>query len=199
MDPVGAIRLSDEFLDRVDDCYPPARRHRAEEKMSGPAQLAVFVLEDEALIRMMIVQMLEELVHRVIAEAGSIAKALPLAETANFDLALLDINIGGGDSGGIASVIKRRRLPLLFVSGYSPTGLPEPFQGWPVLQKPFSIQWLKMAVEQTMNPPRAHDQPSASSSTKASSETGSYEVRFPDRASTTTSTTIPAGDRSQGQ
>jgi|SRR5580704_3261588 CheY-like chemotaxis protein len=113
--------------------------------------LAVFVLEDEALIRMMIVQMLEELGHRVVAEAGSISAALPLAETADFDLALLDINVGGDDSGDVASAIEHRRLPLLFVSGYNSTGLPEPFQGRPVLQKPFTIRSLKMAIERTMS------------------------------------------------
>jgi len=119
--------------------------------MSAPTQLAVFVLEDEALIRMMIVQMLEELGHRVVAEAGSLSAALALAETAEFDLALLDINIAGSGSDGVASIIERRRVPLLFVSGYNSTGLPEPFSGRAVLQKPFAIQSLKRAIERTLN------------------------------------------------
>jgi CheY-like chemotaxis protein len=42
---------------------------------------SVFVVEDEALIRMMIVDMLEELGHRGVAEAGSIKAAEPLART----------------------------------------------------------------------------------------------------------------------
>ena len=57
--------------------------------MSPAGSLAVFVLDDEPLIRMMIAQMLEELGHYVVAEAGSISDALALAETAAFDLALL--------------------------------------------------------------------------------------------------------------
>jgi CheY-like chemotaxis protein len=56
---------------------------------------SVFLVEDEALIRMMIVEMLEELGHRVVAEAGSIKTAEPLARTSEFDLAVFDINIGG--------------------------------------------------------------------------------------------------------
>ena len=46
---------------------------------------SIFLVEDEALIRMMIVEMLEELGHRVVAEAGSIETAEPLARTSVFD------------------------------------------------------------------------------------------------------------------
>ena len=55
----------------------------------------VFLVEDEALIRLMLAEMIEELGHRIVAEAGSIESALPLAETAAFDIAILDMNIGG--------------------------------------------------------------------------------------------------------
>jgi CheY-like chemotaxis protein len=58
-------------------------------------QAAIFVVEDETLIRMMISEMVEELGHRVVAEAGSIREAQGMAETVEFDLALLDINVGG--------------------------------------------------------------------------------------------------------
>jgi hypothetical protein len=55
-------------------------------------ELSPFLVEDETLIRMMMAQMLEELGHRVIAEAGSVREALSLADTADFDLAPLDVN-----------------------------------------------------------------------------------------------------------
>jgi len=90
------------------------------------AALAVFILEDEALVRMMIIQMVEELGHRVVAEAGSVSEALPLAEQAAFDLALLDINVGGDNSADIAAIVERRSLPFIFVSSYNAAGLPAP-------------------------------------------------------------------------
>jgi CheY-like chemotaxis protein len=95
--------------------------------MSEPGSLSIFILEDEALIRMMIAQMIEELGHRVVAEAGSISQALSLAETTDFDLALLDVNINGHASDDVARVIEQRRLPVIFASGYSSTGLSAPF------------------------------------------------------------------------
>ena len=114
--------------------------------MNTPASASVFVVEDEALIRMMIIQMLEELGHRVVAEAGSFTEGLRLAETAEFDLALLDINVGGYNCESIAQIVERRGLPILFVTGYTSTGLPPPFSDRRVLQKPFRIEVLKKAI-----------------------------------------------------
>lgn len=51
------------------------------------------LVEDEALTRLMIIEMLQELGHQVVAEVGSIQEAKPLARMATFDLAILDINI----------------------------------------------------------------------------------------------------------
>jgi CheY-like chemotaxis protein len=115
--------------------------------MSRPSSLSVFVLEDETLIRMMVVQMIEELGHRVVAEAGTIAEALSLVETADFDLALLDINVAGATSDRVAMIVEQRGLPFIFVSGYTSTGLPAAFAGHRVLQKPFSIPSLRKAIE----------------------------------------------------
>jgi CheY-like chemotaxis protein len=110
--------------------------------------LKIFVLEDEALIRMMIVQMIEELGHRIVAEAGSLSAARSLARSALFDLALLDINVAGDTSADIAAIIEERGLPLIFVSGYSTTGLRPPFHDRRILRKPFSIDALKRAIDE---------------------------------------------------
>ena len=76
-----------------------------------------FLVEDEVLLRMMTVEMLEELGHRVVAEAGTISAAEPLARNADFDMAVLDINVGGTDIAPIAQIIAGRGLPFIFASG----------------------------------------------------------------------------------
>ena len=63
---------------------------------------SVLLVEDEALIRMMLVEMIEEAGHSVVAEAGDLNKGTALATHADFDLAILDINLGGDT----------RRLPV---------------------------------------------------------------------------------------
>ena len=60
----------------------------------------------------MLAAMLEELGHRVAGEAGSIGEACLMAETAEYNLALLDINLSGHDVGPVAEIIAERGLPI---------------------------------------------------------------------------------------
>jgi CheY-like chemotaxis protein len=107
---------------------------------------AIFVVEDEALIRMMLVEMIEELGHRVIADAGNVRDAQALARTAIFDLAILDVNIAGYSISPVAEIIEKRGLPFVFVTGYGPGGQPKEFSERPVLPKPALIAQLGEAI-----------------------------------------------------
>jgi DNA-binding response OmpR family regulator len=66
---------------------------------------------------MMLPDMLEELGHRVIAEAGSGDVGRSLAETEEYDLAILDINLQGLSVQPIADAVRERGLPFFFLSG----------------------------------------------------------------------------------
>lgn len=116
--------------------------------------LSVFLVEDEALIRMMVVEMLEELGHRVVAEAGSIHDAEPLARDSTFDLGVFDINVGGLNIAPVAEIVATRGLPFVFVSGYGPAGRPVSFDDKPVLQKPFSIVEFAKLIDSAVS--RSH-------------------------------------------
>jgi CheY-like chemotaxis protein len=109
--------------------------------------VSVLLVEDEALIRMMIAGMMEELGHIVVAEAGNIADALKLAKSANFSVAVLDINLAGYRVDPVAEIIDQRGLPFVFASGYGAKGLPKSFCDRPVLQKPFLMERLEEAIE----------------------------------------------------
>ena len=91
--------------------------------------LSVFLVEDEVLIRMMVADMLEELGHRVVAEAGDLSRAMKLAQSAVFDLAILDVNLHGEMSFPVAEAIKARQLPLIFSSGYEAKMAPNQYCG----------------------------------------------------------------------
>ena len=113
--------------------------------------VSIFLVEDEALIRMMIVEMLEGLGYRVVAEAGSIQTAEPLARTSVFDLAVFDINVAGFNISPIAEIVAARGLPFIFVSGYGPAGLPVLFRDKPVLHKPFLISAFADMIQSALN------------------------------------------------
>jgi CheY-like chemotaxis protein len=110
-------------------------------------EASIFLVEDEALIRMMLAEMVEELGYRVVAEAGDMVAGQALAETAIFDLAILDINIAGDMITPVAEIIDRRGLPFIFVSGYGPRGRPEAFRGRPALPKPLLISKLGETID----------------------------------------------------
>ena len=118
--------------------------------------LSVFLVEDEVLIRMMVADMLEELGHRVVAEAGDLSRAMKLAQSAVFDLAILDVNLHGEMSFPVAEAIKARQLPLIFSSGYEAKMAPNQYCGLLVLQKPYSLNKLKSAIDLAM---RTHRHP----------------------------------------
>jgi len=107
---------------------------------------SLFLVEDEVLIRMLLADMVQELGHSVAAEAGTIEEGLCLARTADFDLAILDMNLGSHTVEPIADAIDRRGLPVIIASGYNETGLPAGFAGRTRLEKPFSIAQLAAAI-----------------------------------------------------
>jgi hypothetical protein len=69
----------------------------------------------------MLVEMIEELGHRVVAEAGAIGVTQGLPESAIFDLAILDVNVGGRDIDPVATIINRRNSAIRLRDG--PCGL----------------------------------------------------------------------------
>jgi DNA-binding NtrC family response regulator len=89
----------------------------------------------------------------VVAEAGNIQDAQVLAETAIFDLAILDINIAGSTIVPVAEIIDRRGLPFVFISGYGSGGRPEAFIERPALQKPLLLSKLGETIDSILSTP----------------------------------------------
>ena len=111
-----------------------------------PTGGSVLLVEDEVMIRMMVADMLEELGYRVAAEAGDINEAVQLAETTEFDIAILDVNVNGKVISPVAEVVAKRNRPFIFATGYGAQGLPEEFRDRPTLQKPFQMETLAQVL-----------------------------------------------------
>ena len=100
--------------------------------------LRVLVLEDEAIVLLMIEDLLAELGCTVVGPAGTVTEALALAEAGGFEAALLDLNLGRGETSyPVADLLAERQVPFAFVTGYSADVLAPPHDGRPILEKPF--------------------------------------------------------------
>ena len=115
-----------------------------------PQGCSVFLVEDEVMIRMMVADMLEELGYSVAAEAGEIGEAVKLAQSTDFDLAILDVNVNGKVITPVAELIKARNRPFIFATGYGSSGLPEEYRDRPALQKPFQLETLAQMINAAM-------------------------------------------------
>ncbi len=107
----------------------------------------VLLVEDELMIRMLLEGMLTDLGHTVAAEAGGIEEALSLAKAAEFDVAVLDVNLNNQSITPVVEVLVARGVPFVFASGYGQRGVPEAYRQSPTLQKPFQVEALAQAID----------------------------------------------------
>lgn len=84
---------------------------------------------------MMLVEMLEELGHKVVAEAGSVDQARSLAEIEEHEIVLLDINLRGSNVQPVAEGVAGQGLPF-FLNGYCSAGVPDGFKECPSSTSP---------------------------------------------------------------
>jgi CheY-like chemotaxis protein len=111
----------------------------------------ILVVEDELMIRMLLEDMLGELGYTVAAEAARIEEALEAAKNADFDIAILDVNLNGQPISPVADALVARGMPFVFATGYGERGLPEPYRDRPTLKKPFQMEGLKQMLQTALD------------------------------------------------
>jgi two-component sensor histidine kinase/DNA-binding response OmpR family regulator len=111
----------------------------------------VLVVEDEALVAMMIQDYLTECGYSVIGPISRASEALLAAKERDFDAAILDINLGDGMAYPVADILLARGVPFVFVTGYEADTIEERFSQVPVLQKPIERQTLQRLLTPNAN------------------------------------------------
>ena len=106
----------------------------------------ILVVEDEAMVAMLIEDILDELGYATVGPAARVAEALQILDSEAIDGALLDVNLLGETSYDIADALARRGCPFIFTTGYGEAGLEEAYRDRPVLQKPFTRDRLAEAL-----------------------------------------------------
>jgi CheY-like chemotaxis protein len=106
----------------------------------------VLVVEDEALIAMLVEDMIHGSGGEMVGSASKLTDAVDLARRAEADVALLDLRLGSTSSYPVADVLRERGVPIVFTSGYGSAGLIQRFQDCPMLDKPFDQHSLEQAI-----------------------------------------------------
>ena len=108
----------------------------------------VLLVEDEALVAMMIQETLAEFGFQVIGPVSTASEALASARDSRFDAAVLDINLGDGMVYSVAELLSKRGVPFVFVTGYDADSVDARFAGVPILQKPIERNMLQKVFAQ---------------------------------------------------
>jgi PAS domain S-box-containing protein len=130
---------------------PRAFRPPRDRKETGDAVIGlksgdrprVLLVEDEALVAMMIQDSLGEFGFQVIGPISTASDALAAARDSHFDAAVLDINLGDGLVYTVAEILAKRGVPFVFVTGYDAESIDGRFSGVPILQKPIERDALQ--------------------------------------------------------
>jgi PAS domain S-box-containing protein len=106
-------------------------------------QPRVLLVEDEALVAMMIAEALADFGFRVLGPVSTASEALAAARERPLDAAVLDINLGDGLVYTVAEILANRGVPFVFVTGYDAESVDPRFDGVPILQKPIERDALR--------------------------------------------------------
>ncbi len=154
----GQVRIYSEVGNGSNICIYLPRHFGAAEDAGVQAELAdapraldgetVLVVDDEPTVRMLVIEVLEELGYAAIEAADGAAGLKLLQSAARIDLLVTDVGLPGGMNGrqmADAARIGRPDLKILFITGYAENavvgnGFLDP--GMHVMTKPFAMEAL---------------------------------------------------------
>lgn len=99
----------------------------------------ILVVEDEAVISMMVEAWLADLGHELVGPAPTIAAALKLIETRDFDAAIIDLSLDGTHTYEIADALRLKGVPFAWGTGYRARDIEPAYRDEPIVAKPYAF------------------------------------------------------------
>lgn len=135
------VELSAKPAAKLELALPPSTTN------TMPVSPRLLIVEDSFLVLLTVEGMCEDLGWQVVGPATRLDEALILARSADFDAALLDINLDGEMSWEVADVLTARGIPFTFSTGYDhATILPPHLLNADVIAKPYRVDELAQRV-----------------------------------------------------
>lgn len=125
----------------------PVRMQSDIASADAAAGLRVLVVEDDYFLAETLHEELCERGVDVVGPAGALEDAEALLEPATrIDAAVLDVNLGGVMTFGLADRLLQDGVRVVFTTGYDAAALPERFRRVRVCAKPYSIESIIAAL-----------------------------------------------------
>ena len=107
----------------------------------------VLVVEDESLLAETLCDLMQDAGCEPVGPAATVAAALGLIDRAAIDVAVLDIRLLSEMSFPVAYALRRRGIPLVFLTSYEERNLPKDLGDAILVEKPFSAPLLIEIVQ----------------------------------------------------
>ena len=100
----------------------------------------VLVVEDEYFLAEDIVQILKELGARIVGPVGELEEATNLVNAdIAIDAAVVDVNLRNELAFPLARILRARKVPFLFTTGYDGSSIEQEFQDVQLWEKPLDL------------------------------------------------------------
>ena len=120
-------------------------------------RIGILIVEDRSLVASKVKRELIAAGLQVAGLAATVPLALRLAEAPEVTGAVLDVDLRGEAVYPVASVLRQRRLPFVFLTGYGQIMLPPEWQDVHLVEKPFDgptlLRALRAAFSGHLAPP----------------------------------------------
>lgn len=133
-------------IEKTESAAGEVRTTRAAKTSPGFGK-AVLLVEDEALVGLMMRDTLEESGIQTIGPYGNVADALKAAQAGELAGAVLDVNLNGELVYPVAEFLTQERVPFIFVTGYGRENIDIRFREIPLLRKPVDQDALKALLQ----------------------------------------------------
>lgn len=101
--------------------------------------LRCLIIEDEPLIAMVLEDMLESIGHDVVGVVNSLDSAGMAIDEGDFDVVILDVNLGTDPAWDIADALQERGRAFILATGSPKAAAPERFRDAHFLSKPYLL------------------------------------------------------------
>lgn len=145
------FQIPHRFIVELREAKPKDSQAQSSADVPSLADLNVLLLEDQLVIALDAEAMLQVCGVANVDTASTAAEALRILVATQPDIAMLDVNLGSGNSFPVAEELERRRIPYIFATGYGDhTIIPRSLKHVPVVRKPYDPDQLAATLARAL-------------------------------------------------